>query len=146
VVATLNRTGLPPRWLEFEITESALMEDISHAIFVMKKLRNLGVSFTIDDFGKGFSSLTHLRYLPLSKLKIDRSFVKQVPENSLDVKLVHSVLALARSFDLKTVVEGIETRQQFQFFKNLKCDMAQGYLFGRPVLPEEIPSCFGKIF
>ncbi len=146
VVATLKRTGLPPRWLELEITESALMEDISHAIIVMKKLQDLGVSFTIDDFGKGFSSLTHLRYLPLSKLKIDRSFVKHVPENSLDVKLVHSVLALARSFDLKTVVEGIETQQQFQFFKELKCDMAQGYLVSRPVLPEEIPSCFRKIF
>ncbi len=146
VVATLKRTGLPPRWLELEITESALMEDIPHAIIVMKKLKNLGVSFTIDDFGKGFSSLTHLRYLPLSKLKIDRSFVKHVPEKILDVKLVHSVLALARTFELKTVVEGIETEQQFKFFKELKCDMAQGYFVGRPVLPEEIPSCFRKLF
>jgi diguanylate cyclase (GGDEF)-like protein/PAS domain S-box-containing protein len=146
VIATLKKTGLPPRWLELEITESALMEDISHAIVVMKKLQNLGVSFTIDDFGKGFSSLTHLRYLPLSKLKIDRSFVKNVPEKILDVKLVHSVLALARTFDLKTVVEGIETRRQLEFFKELKCDMAQGFFVGRPVFPEEIPSCFERIF
>lgn len=144
VLEALKRTDLSPRWLEIEIAESAVMEDFSLAADVMKSLNKLGVSFTIDDFGKGYSSLTQLRHLPLSKLKIDRSFVKNAPESTPDFKLVNSVLALAHGFGLKAVVEGIETQQQLQFFKELKCDLAQGYLFSPPVLAEKIPAFLKK--
>lgn len=128
----LAKASLKPHWLELEIKESAIMEDVTHAIEVMDTLSRAGVSFALDDFGKGYSSLTHLRHLPVSKLKIDRTFTRQIPENALDVKLINSVVALARSLEVKTVAEGMERPGQCQVCKELQCDLAQGHLFGPP--------------
>lgn len=138
VLGILTKTGLKPCWLELEINECAIMENVVHAIEVMEMLTRVGVRFAIDDFGKGFSSLTHLRHLPVSKLKIDRTFTRHVPENPLDVKLVNAVVALAHSLGVQTVVEGVENDRQREYFRELQCDLAQGYLFGPPKSAVEI--------
>jgi EAL domain-containing protein (putative c-di-GMP-specific phosphodiesterase class I) len=110
----------------------------------MDVLGRVGVSFAIDDFGKGFSSLTHLRHLPLAKLKIDRVFTRHVPENSLDTKLVGAVVALAQSLGMQTVAEGMQTHRQCEFFKELRCDLVQGYLFGAPKSADEMGGSFER--
>lgn len=138
VMAILMKTGMKPCWLELEINEQAIMENVVHAIEIMEVLTRVGVRFAIDDFGKGFSCLAHLRHLPVSKLKIDRGFTRQVPENALDVKLVNSVVALGRSLGVQTVAEGIESEAQCEIFRELQCDLAQGYLFGLPRSAEGI--------
>jgi len=138
VMGILTKTGMKPYWLELEINERGIMDNVVHAIEVMEMLTRVGVRFAIDDFGKGFSSLAHLRHLPVSKLKIDRTFTRHVPENALDVKLVNSVVALARSLGVQTVVEGVESDRQCEYFRELECDLAQGYLFGPPKSAEEI--------
>jgi EAL domain-containing protein (putative c-di-GMP-specific phosphodiesterase class I) len=134
----LMQTGMKPCWLELEINEYAIMENVVHAIEVMEMLTRVGVRFAIDDFGKGFSCLAHLRHLPVAKLKIDRAFTRYVPDNVLDVKLVNAVVALARSLGVQTVAEGVENDRQCEFFRELQCDLAQGYLFGPPRSAEEI--------
>ncbi len=143
VFQVLAATGLDPRWLELEITESTIMDNIAEAVGIMKRLQKAGVRFAIDDFGTGYSSLNYLRQLPLSKLKIDRSFVADVPGNRDNEKLVTSILALARSFDLMTVAEGIETGKQLDYLRQLDCHLGQGFLFSRPVAPELIPNLIG---
>jgi diguanylate cyclase (GGDEF)-like protein/PAS domain S-box-containing protein len=143
VFQVLAATGLDPRWLELEITESAIMDNIAEAVDIMKRLQQAGVRFAIDDFGTGYSSLNYLRQLPLSKLKIDRSFVADVPGNRDNEKLIVSILALARSFDLMTVAEGIETEEQLDYLRGLDCRLGQGFLFSRPVAPELIPNLIG---
>lgn len=140
VIDILVKTGLKPRWLELEIKENAIMENVAHAIEVMDVLNRIGVGFAIDDFGKGCSSLTHLRHLPLAKLKIDRTFTRGVPDNPLDVKLVNAVVAMAKSLGIKIVAEGIESAGQYTFFKELRCDFVQGFLYGAPRTAEEMHS------
>lgn len=140
VLQTLADTGLDRQWLELEITESAIMANVKEAIGTMQRLQEAGVRFAIDDFGTGYSSLNYLRQLPLSKLKIDRSFLLDIPGNADNEKLVFSILTLARSFDLQTVAEGIETPDQLAYLQQLECDLGQGYLFSRPVVPEAIPA------
>ncbi len=142
VMNVLMQTGMKPCWLELEINEYAIMENVVHAIEVMEMLTRVGVRFAIDDFGKGFSCLAHLRHLPVSKLKIDRAFTRYVPDNVLDVKLVNAVVALARSLGVQTVAEGVENDRQCEFFRELQCDLAQGYLFGPPRSAEEICAYF----
>ena len=144
VLQTLSDTGLAPAWLELEITESAIMANIEEALGTMHRLRQVGVRFAVDDFGTGHSSLNYLRHLALSKLKIDRSFLHEIPGNRDNEKLVFSILALARSFDLQTVAEGIETQEQLHYLQQLDCDLGQGYLFSRPVTPDAIPALLAK--
>jgi EAL domain-containing protein (putative c-di-GMP-specific phosphodiesterase class I) len=120
------------------------MDNVTEAIGIMKRLQEAGVRFAIDDFGTGYSSLNYLRQLPLTKLKIDRSFVADVPGNRDDEKLVASILALARSFDLQTVAEGIETSRQLDYLRQLDCGLGQGFLFSRPVAPETISRLIGN--
>jgi diguanylate cyclase (GGDEF)-like protein/PAS domain S-box-containing protein len=135
----LERTGLEPQWLELEITESTIMDNVMEAIAIMKHLQDAGVKFAIDDFGTGYSSLNYLRQLSLSKLKIDRSFMAGVPGNHDNEKLVTSILALARGFDLQTVAEGIETCHQLAYLRQLDCRLGQGFYFSPAVAPEIIP-------
>ncbi len=140
VLQILADTGLAPQWLELEITESAIMTDIQTALDTMLRLQQHGVHFAVDDFGTGHSSLNYLRQLALNKLKIDRSFVQGVPGNRDNEKLIDSILSLARSFNLQTVAEGIETPAQLEYLQQLDCDLGQGYLFSRPVAPDAIPA------
>jgi diguanylate cyclase (GGDEF)-like protein/PAS domain S-box-containing protein len=142
----LKKTGLDPRFLEIEITETAIMENVGQARKTMHGLCDQGVSFSLDDFGTGYSSLSNLRYLPLKKLKIDRSFIHDVPQSDQDVRLVTSVLALARSLDLQVVAEGIETEQQLAFLQDKGSEIGQGYFFSRPVTAKELQKLMSTSF
>jgi diguanylate cyclase (GGDEF)-like protein/PAS domain S-box-containing protein len=126
-------SGLTPRRLILEVTETAVMEDAEHAVRVLRDLKGLGVRIAVDDFGTGYSSLLYLKRLPVDELKIDRSFVAGLPDDPEDQAIVSSVIALARAVGLRVVAEGVETAEQRQALKDLGCDYGQGYLWGRPV-------------
>ena len=138
----LRRTGLAPASLELEITESAAMDDPESSIRVMTEFKQLGVGIAIDDFGTGYSSLSYLKRIPTDKLKIDKSFVDGVASESEDAAIVRSVLALAASLGIETVAEGIEQDAQMQALIDLGCRYGQGYLFSRPLAPEDFARTF----
>lgn len=132
----MESAGLAPDAMELEITESVVMEDAASATATMEKFAQLGIRFSIDDFGTGYSSLAYLKRFPIHILKIDRSFVKEIPEDRDDSAIVLSILSLARSLGLKVVAEGVETDPQLTFLRTSGCDMIQGYLFSRPLPPD----------
>jgi diguanylate cyclase (GGDEF)-like protein/PAS domain S-box-containing protein len=136
VKAALDASGLNPQYLELELTESLIIRDVDIAIEQMNKLKALGVSIAIDDFGKGHSSLTQLRRLPLDKLKIDRSFVHELGHKTSDSVLVQSITVMAHSLGLKVIAEGVETHVQHEHLTRLAPDELQGFLFSKP-LPQE---------
>jgi diguanylate cyclase (GGDEF)-like protein len=138
IFSALRRTGLRPSRLEAEITESALVTDFAGARRVLNSLQNAGVRIVMDDFGTGYSSLRHLHELRFDKLKIDRSFVNELGSNSECAAIVAAVSGLARSLDIDTVVEGIETEDQLSLAKAAGCTHGQGYLFGRPAPAAEL--------
>lgn len=129
----LRRTGLAPRFLELEVTESLTM-DIEHATQFLKELKQIGVHISIDDFGTGYSSLNYLSKLPISKLKIDRSFVRDINEVDNNAAIVSAIIAMAHNLQLQVIAEGVETASQVYFLRNQRCDEMQGY-FGSPPLP-----------
>jgi hydrogenase maturation protease len=129
----LKETGLSPQRLELEITETYIMQQPEHNVRVMESLRAIGVSLAIDDFGTGQSSLNYLNRLPVDKLKIDRSFIMDVPLNGNEVAITRAILALGHSLGLKVLAEGVETGEQAEFLTELGCDEVQGYYYGRPV-------------
>ncbi|MGP5478069.1 phosphodiesterase DibA [Pseudomonas helleri] len=138
VSTVLTDSGLDPALLELEVTESAVMEDSQGALEQMHRLRALGLRLAIDDFGTGFSSLLRLKQLPVQKLKIDQGFVAGLPEDNDDVAIVRAVIALSQSMGLQVHAEGIEHIEQAQFLLDFKCDLGQGYWFGRPVPASEL--------
>jgi EAL domain-containing protein (putative c-di-GMP-specific phosphodiesterase class I) len=119
--------------LELEITESTIMEDLERNIGSLTEIRALGVTIAIDDFGTGFSSLRYLAKLPVDTLKIDRSFIVDMTTSAAGLALVSTIVNLGHSLNLKLVAEGVETEEQSQLLRALRCDEMQGYLFGRPV-------------
>ncbi len=127
-----------PEKIVIEITETALMENIDKAQEELYRLKNLGISIAIDDFGTGYSSLSYLRELPFSSVKIDRSFIKDIPENESDIKISKAIINLAHSLDKTVIAEGIETERQLETLKRLDCDYGQGYLFSKPVPDREL--------
>jgi diguanylate cyclase (GGDEF)-like protein len=128
----LKASGLAPKLLELEITESTAMQQTDVTLRTLKKLKQLGVSIAIDDFGTGYSSLSYLRRFPVDKVKIDRSFVAEVPGNRDQSALVSAIVALAHALQIKVVAEGVETEAQRDFLRSCGCDYIQGYLVGRP--------------
>ena len=122
-----------PGGLELEITESVIMEDVSHSISTLKAIRGMGVSIAIDDFGTGYSSLSYLAKLPVDSLKIDRSFVIDIDSGAAGLALVSTIITLAHSLKLRVVAEGVETDEQLRLLKSLCCNEMQGYLFSKPV-------------
>jgi diguanylate cyclase (GGDEF)-like protein/PAS domain S-box-containing protein len=133
VVFALEHSHLPPQLLELEITESAVMQNPEHASSILSALDRLGVSIAIDDFGTGYSSLAYLKRFPVSTLKIDRSFVKDLPEDPEDAAITRAVIALARSLRLRVVAEGVETRAQLEYLAAHGCDQVQGFFTGKPM-------------
>jgi EAL domain-containing protein (putative c-di-GMP-specific phosphodiesterase class I) len=138
ILCVLVDTGLAPERLELEITETTLLEQESEHIVVMRQLKNLGVSISLDDFGTGYSSLSYLTMFPFDKIKIDRSFTKNLTQRADCAAIISSVLALAAGLELPTVAEGIETEQQFEILRASGVQYAQGYLFGKACRASEI--------
>ena len=137
VFAVLSETGLDPRALELELTESALMKNADSAASILKALRDRGIQVAIDDFGTGYSSLSYLRKFPLDALKIDQSFVSQISAAGDDTTIVTAVIAMARNLNLRVIAEGAETAEVVAFLRAHQCDEAQGYYFSRPVPPQQ---------
>ena len=135
VTRALTNSGLAPPRLELELTESVLMEDVAGAIAFMQAVRALGVRLAIDDFGTGYSSLAYLQTFPINQLKVDRSFVQLLPRRGDTI--VHAILVLARGFGLSVVAEGVEEQQQLDWLREAGCDIAQGFLLGKPVPSDE---------
>ncbi len=132
----LHDAGLEPRFLELELTESAVMHDAETSIEILRRLSGLGVRISVDDFGTGYSSLSYLRRLPLDKLKIDHSFIQEVTTSRDDAQIVRAIVSLAHSLHLKVIAEGVETEEQLDFLRRLGCDQYQGYFCSPPVPAE----------
>ncbi len=135
VKAVLERSGLHAECLDLEITESVVMSDLEPSLAVLDQLAALGVGLSIDDFGTGFSSLAYLKWLPVSTLKIDRSFVEDLNDDPREVSIVAAIIALAAALGFNQIAEGVETEAQLQQLEALGCAQAQGYLFSRPLPP-----------
>src|SRR5437667_334037 len=144
VRAALRADGADGGGVDLEITESLLMHDVDESIRKLAALRDSGLRISLDDFGTGFSSLAYLSRLPLDTLKIDRGFVQGMTENPHDTSIVGTIISLAQALRLKVVAEGVETEQQAQLLRLLRCDQAQGFLFSRPVPAEDIEPLLKK--
>lgn len=138
VEETLQEMRLDPHRFEFELTETSLVREFSSTDAVLRDLKSVGVKLALDDFGTGYAGLTHLKRFPVDVLKIDRSFVRDMTVNEDDAAIVRGVIAIARSMGRLVVAEGVETGSQRSFLRRLRCNQAQGYLFGRPVPGEQI--------
>ena len=144
VRAALRADGADGGGVDLEITESLLMHDVDESVRKLAALRDIGLRISLDDFGTGFSSLAYLSRLPLDTLKIDRGFVQGMTENPHDTSIVGTIISLAQALRLKVVAEGVETEQQAQLLRLLRCDQAQGFLFSRPVPAEDIEALLEK--
>ena len=133
VEKTIKETGIDPKRLELEVTESVFMDDIQHTIQTLKDLHSLGVEIAIDDFGTGYSSLSYLRQFPIDRLKIDQSFIRNALNNADDAAITRTIIALGHSLNLSVIAEGVETKEHETFLINEKCDEVQGYRYCRPV-------------
>ncbi|OAN50721.1 signal transduction protein [Paramagnetospirillum marisnigri] len=137
VVQVLEQTGLDPKWLELEITESMLMNDVDTAVRKMKALRDLGIGLSIDDFGTGYSSLSYLGRFPITTLKIDRAFIADVDTNPKTAEIARAIIGLSRGLNLEVVAEGAEIEAHISFLRDNGCDTVQGFYYSRPVAAGE---------
>ncbi|PKM81538.1 MAG: hypothetical protein CVU89_08565 [Firmicutes bacterium HGW-Firmicutes-14] len=138
IARVLEETGMEPGFLELEITESTAMQDVDFSISTLKTLREMGIRIAMDDFGTGYSSLSYLRRFPLTTLKVDRSFVRDVLSDVEDAAIVATIIVLAQNLKLKVVIEGVENEEQLAFFEQQECFEMQGYLFSGPLPANEI--------
>jgi diguanylate cyclase (GGDEF)-like protein/PAS domain S-box-containing protein len=139
----LQETGVEPRYLEFELTETAFMQDPQSTIAVLRALKDMGITLTLDDFGTGYSSLSYLKRFPIDALKIDKSFVQGLCTDPGDAKLVSAVINLGRSFHVQVIAEGVETRAQFIALQGQNCAEGQGYYFQKPIAADEFAKLLG---
>ncbi|HEY5993204.1 MAG TPA: EAL domain-containing protein [Gallionellaceae bacterium] len=138
IESALRKTGLESKYLELELTERAMMMDMDRSLAVMNRVGVMGVKFAVDDFGTGYSSLAYLKHLPLDKLKIDKSFVRDIAIDENDREISNTIIQLAHGLNLSVVAEGVETQQQMSILLGQGCDGAQGYLFSRPLPSHEV--------
>ncbi len=134
----LKETGLDPALLDLEITESMLMSDVDRVIQILNELSVFGITISVDDFGTGYSSLAYLKQFPVSTLKIDRSFINDIAEDKDDMSITIAIINMATALDMKTVAEGVETKEQLDFLKRYKCNLIQGNYFSKPLAFNEI--------
>ena len=144
VKKALLTADMDANMVELEITENAAMDNFESAIAILEKLKNMGITIAMDDFGTGYSSLSYLRRLPIDVVKIDRSFVCEVPENQEDALIAQAIIAMAQSMNLSLVVEGVETVKQLNFFRQQGCNIVQGFLFSKPVEAADILSMLAE--
>lgn len=142
----LRAADLPPELLELELTESIFIENVEHNVDTLNRIKALGVSIAIDDFGSGASSLAYLKHFPIDTLKICQSFVVNVPSNPEDAAIASAVIGLAQNMALVSVAEGVETAEQLDFLRERRCDHIQGFLFSKPMLPAELSSLLSHGF
>jgi len=140
----LNETGCKAEWIEFEITESHIMHNVKEAIETLNSIKALGISIAIDDFGTGYSSLSYLKKLPVDKLKIDRSFITDIPDNKEDAAITNAIIAIAESLNLRVIAEGVETRKQKEYLLECGCHFIQGYLYHKPMPAEKMKKILQK--
>lgn len=133
IAEALERFNIPSHYVEIELTEYAIMDDYEKSIEKLQQLRDLGIHLSIDDFGTGYSSFNYLKSLPINIVKIDRSFIKDIPNSDKDLSLVESIVNIAHTLGLKVVAEGVETQKVNDLLRQLSCDMAQGYLYDKPM-------------
>lgn len=144
VANALSDSGLAAEYLELEITEGLIMENVERAVQVMRELQDMGVQLSIDDFGTGYSSLSSLKHFPVARLKIDQSFIRGLPGSNGDQSIAMAVIALGHNLNLKVIAEGVETEQQQEFLRQNMCDEMQGYYFSKPVPPSEVERLFTR--
>ncbi|WP_207002546.1 putative bifunctional diguanylate cyclase/phosphodiesterase [Trinickia mobilis] len=144
VFQVLHETGLPPRLLNLEITESFLMQDIDQAAQILSQLSDAGIQLSVDDFGTGYSCLAYLKRLPVSTIKVDRSFVKEIVDDASDRSIVSTIVGLAKNLNLHTLAEGVEEEDQVELLLSIGCDSCQGFYFSRPVRSEEFVAMVNK--
>lgn len=144
VVSSLKRNGIPPSRLELEVTESTLIIDLEASVAKLTELVEHGISIAIDDFGTGHSSLYYLKKLPIDVLKIDRSFVRDLPEDESDAQIVKTIVLMAHSLGISTVAEGVETTEQLDMMKGFGCDLVQGFYYSPPLPLEDIIVYFSR--
>jgi diguanylate cyclase (GGDEF)-like protein/PAS domain S-box-containing protein len=133
IAAALESTGLQPELLELELTESMVIQNTERAGRVLAEIKKMGVRLAIDDFGVGYSSLTHLKRFPIDTLKVDRSFIRDLPQNAEDKALTEAIIAMGKSLNLTVVAEGVETQEQQTFLRDRACDEMQGFFFSKPI-------------
>ncbi|MCB1737093.1 MAG: EAL domain-containing protein, partial [Gammaproteobacteria bacterium] len=136
----------PAMYLELEITESGIMRHGQNAEIKLAALNELGVRLAIDDFGTGYSSLAYLKRFPISKLKIDQSFVRDIPGNLASTEITNTIIAMGRNLKLEVLAEGVETSEQLAYLKRQDCDTFQGYLLSHPLPAESIPALVNREF
>ncbi len=139
VLNLVNRYDLEPHYLELELTESSLLVDMTEAIIKLKRLSDSGISISIDDFGTGYSSLQYLHLLPVSYIKIDQSFALKIPQDTNATSIVDATIMLAQKQGLRTIAEGVESREIFSYLKSIRCDYAQGFWISKPLPAADIP-------
>lgn len=140
----LSETDLAPQWLELEVTETVAMQDLKYTIRILNELRRMNISIALDDFGTGYSSLNYLKHLPINTVKIDKSFVHDICEDSSEAMIADAIIAMAHGMKLTVTAEGIETEEQLIQLKKKCCDFAQGYYFYKPIPPEEFELLLGS--
>jgi diguanylate cyclase (GGDEF)-like protein len=138
VTAIITETGLSPETIEFEITETVIMQNPDFTISVLNRLRDMGIHISIDDFGTGYSSLSHLKRFSVNTLKIDKTFVREVESSPTDAAIATAIIAMGNSLNLRVIAEGVETKGQFDFLKEKLCDEMQGYYYSMPMPPEKV--------
>jgi EAL domain-containing protein (putative c-di-GMP-specific phosphodiesterase class I) len=133
IMKVLDQTQLEPHWLELELTETTVMHNAQRAVAILGELKRMGMRIAIDDFGTGYSSLAYLKRFPINSLKIDRSFVGDVPHDAGNTAITQAIIAMAHSLGLKVTAEGVETAEQVSFLRAHGCEEMQGYYFSRPL-------------
>jgi EAL domain-containing protein (putative c-di-GMP-specific phosphodiesterase class I) len=139
VARVLNETSLPSDYLVLELTESLLLSTGDATFSVLQDLSALGIQLSIDDFGTGYSSFGYLKRFPVSRLKIDRSFIKNVVTDTSDTAITTAIIGMAKQLNLRVIAEGVETETQFEFLRDHNCDEIQGYYFSKPLTVDQVP-------